>query len=529
MRLHDTLPPTSDTATLPPQQRSWARIPGRLSRYVLPIAGSFVIAVLSLLVLPNSIAYDPWNWLVWGREIAHLALNTRYAASSVKPLPMMFDTVFSVTGPLAPWLWLVTARAASAMALFLAYRLGARLAGPVAGVIALIALLSSLQFASYLMVQGMAEPMGAAFALAAAEAHLDGRRRATLVGLIGVCLIRIEAWPFACGYALWCILRPRIQSWRASRPATDQRRVDGEPQPRRLHLGGWLEGISWRGVIGLAVLALAIPAVWFLPDLWGSGDLLRSAQTATHESQGGPLLSKIPGLATVNEARQLLPLPFTAAFVWRWGADMVALIRRRRTPTWWLGSCAMCWLVIEAVMAQLGVATGAPRYLLPGATCLAAVVAGFAWAQVFRWVIARWGRFRLTVPALSVVCAVIVLGLAFHEGVGQIPKRLRAGERSGQAGREIGAFVRRTGGRAAVLSCGGTVATGPYQVPMLAWKLNVPVGSISDRVGPRGTVFALNHRPRVPARYRHDYHVVATTAATGARWVKLTTCPASSR
>lgn len=525
MSLHDTLPSPSDRASLPLQRRLWPAVSSRTTgsgwRYFGLFVASFAIAALSLLVLPNSIAYDPWSWLVWGREIAHLALNTSGAASSVKPLPMMMTAIYSVTGPLAPWLWLVTARAGAVMGLLLAYRLGARIAGPVAGVVALIALLSSVQFASYLVLQGMAEPMGAAFALAAVESHLDGRRRATVVWLTGVCLIRIEAWPFACGYALWCIWAARARTPTAS-VATDQ-------QTRPARLPTWLQGISWRAVIGLAVLAVAIPAVWFLPDLWGSGNLLRSAQSATHESQGGPLLSRVPGLATIREAAGVMPIPFVVAFVLRWVADLVALVRGHRTRTWWLGSLAVCWLVIEAAMAQLGLATGAPRYLLPGGTVLAALVAGCLFGQVVHWAMARWGRFRLTAPALGMVCVLIVAAVAIHDGAGLIPEHFRDAERSGRATHEIGPLVNRNGTRAALRSCGGTVATGPFQVPLLAWTLDRPVGTVADRAGSHGTVFALNGRPKIPAAYRRAYHVVASIGPKGARWVELTTCSGSRR
>lgn len=476
---------------------------------MVPLVVSFCLGGLSLLVLPSAIAYDPWSWLIWGREIARLALDTTGGATSVKPLPMMATTVLSVFGSAAPLLWLAAARGGAIMGLFLAYRLGARLGGRVAGVLSLVALLTSYQFASYLVLQGMAEPVGATLALGAAEAHLGRRRRAALVCLVGVSLVRIEAWPFVLGYASWCVLWSRSEQQAGWRP---------------VHLWARLRAASWRAKVGLVVLAVAIPAVWFLPDLWGAGDLLRSAQDATHQSQGGPLLHTYPGLAALAEAGGVFLVPFSAAFLWRFVADMVALAKKRFTPTWWLGGCAVVWLCIEAAMAELRVDTGAPRYLLPGGTAVACVVAGYALAEAGQAVRVRWTRARWTVPALAAACAVVLAGMAVESTTANLPTELRIASQSQRATDELGPFLSRNGGRARVMACGGTVATAAFQVPVVAWSLNVPVGSVRDQAGPTGTIFALNGQPRLPDTYRDAYHVAGTTGPTGDRWVELTTC-----
>ena len=59
--------------------------------------------------LPATLAYDPWAWLVWGREIGHLDLDTT-GGPSWKPLPVVITTPLAVLGDLAPTLWLVVAR-----------------------------------------------------------------------------------------------------------------------------------------------------------------------------------------------------------------------------------------------------------------------------------------------------------------------------------------------------------------------------------------------------------------------------------
>ena len=102
------------------------------------VVGCLALAAISLVVLPRGLAYDPWSWVIWGREIAHLDLNTRGAATAVKPLPMVFTTIFAPAGSAAPVLWLLVARAATLLSLALAFRLGQRLGGAGAGVIAAV-------------------------------------------------------------------------------------------------------------------------------------------------------------------------------------------------------------------------------------------------------------------------------------------------------------------------------------------------------------------------------------------------------
>src|SRR3954454_12893160 len=92
------------------------------------------LAALSLL-LPWRPTYDPWAWLVFGRELAdpHLQFST-LAHTGWKPLPVLFTAPFGLFGSAAPFLWLLVPRAAGLAALALAFRLGTRAGGLVAGV-----------------------------------------------------------------------------------------------------------------------------------------------------------------------------------------------------------------------------------------------------------------------------------------------------------------------------------------------------------------------------------------------------------
>ena len=64
---------------------------GRL--YWTLAALALIVGALSLLI-PSTPSYDPWAWIVWGREIVHFKLDTT-GGPSWKPLPMIFTTVFA--------------------------------------------------------------------------------------------------------------------------------------------------------------------------------------------------------------------------------------------------------------------------------------------------------------------------------------------------------------------------------------------------------------------------------------------------
>ena len=77
-------------------------------------------------LLPFAPLYDVWAWLVWGREVTGLDLDTG-AGPSWKPLPVVFTTAFAPAGDAAPELWLVVARIGWLASIALAWRLASRL------------------------------------------------------------------------------------------------------------------------------------------------------------------------------------------------------------------------------------------------------------------------------------------------------------------------------------------------------------------------------------------------------------------
>ena len=185
--------------------------------YVLLAAVALALAALTLLY-PSTPTYDPWAWIIWGREIAHVDLQTT-GGPSWKPLPVIFTTVFSLFGAAAPDLWLVVARGGAILAVMLAFRLGARLtsrewsvASVTAGFIAAVALVISSQFVRTMSL-GNSEGLMVAFALWAVERHLDGRYRQAFVLVFLASLLRPEIWLFLGLYGLWLLLIDRSALW----------------------------------------------------------------------------------------------------------------------------------------------------------------------------------------------------------------------------------------------------------------------------------------------------------------------------
>jgi len=219
-------------------------------RAALVVLGCLVLAAVSL-VTPSVPTTDPWGWIVWGREVAHLDLDTSSGGSpSWKPLPVLFTTVLSLGGDALPELWLVVARAAGLLGLAIGILLAVRLLGrprPAVAVVAGLVCAASLALSTGWLragLHGYSEPMVLALLFGAVLAHLSGRRTLPLVLLMLGGLARPELWAPIGLYALW--------AWRS-------------------------------GAMGLGrafLLLLPIPVLWFGGDLWGSGNALHGSQEA---------------------------------------------------------------------------------------------------------------------------------------------------------------------------------------------------------------------------------------------------------
>jgi hypothetical protein len=400
-----------------------------------------VVAALTALVVAPAPSYDPWAWLLWGREVAGWQLSTA-EGPAFKPLPVAVCAVLSVLGGAAPAAWVVVARAGAVLAVWLAFRLGRRLAGGsvAAGLAAGAGVALCGGFAAY-AAAGAETGWLIALALLGAEAWRSGRFRAALVCGVGCALLRVEAWPFllALGVVLW------------RRRAAD----------RRL----------------LAACAVAVPALWLLPELVGSGDLLRSGARARVPNPGQPATAAVPALAALREAVALPLWPFWAGAA----ACLVLPAARAARP---VAAAGAAWIALVAIMAEAGF-SGEPRYSLPGAALIA--IAGAAGLVAL---VRAAAPGLVSAPRAAVVPAVACAALL----VAAVPRladvvdlrRDQAWQRA--LASDLEDVIRSAGGRQALLACGRPYV-GHLRGPLLAYELDVEKRLVGFDPRPPGTVF----------------------------------------
>lgn len=409
----------------------------------LPV-GCLALAGLSLLLSawPH---YDAWGWLVWGREVVdpRLELHT-VGGPAWKPGPVLFTALFAPLGSAAPALWLLVVRAGGLLALAAAFRLGRRIAGVGAGLLAL-ALLALVQSWPLDLAWGEAEPLLVAAVLWAVERHLAGRRGAALVLGLGAALVRPEAWPFLGLYAAW--------AW--------HRRA----APR------WL----------VAVVLLAVPALWLGPDWYSTGDPFTGSRLAQAGGEArAAQLSSSPVLDALHRIGSLLSAP-------AWLAALLAVglaARRRVMLPLALAAGALAWIALVAGMTLLGYA-GLGRFALPAAA-LACVLAGVGVSWTLRAVRLRAAAVAL---ALALAAAAPFELRSLHAAAADV--------RAGSGGRAIVAAledaIRGAGGRSRLRALGRPVINGPLETT-LAWELRVPLRAVSDHPrGGRSVVFAATY------------------------------------
>src|SRR5947208_3883659 len=103
---------------------------GREHPFLVATVACIVVAALSAAVLPTVPSYDPWSWIVWGKEVTdpHLSFVVS-GGPSWKPLPFLFTTLWGPFDSAPPTLWVITARVGGLLGLWAAWRLASRFAG----------------------------------------------------------------------------------------------------------------------------------------------------------------------------------------------------------------------------------------------------------------------------------------------------------------------------------------------------------------------------------------------------------------
>jgi hypothetical protein len=414
-----------------------------------------IITVIALDWPPSS---DPWAWIDWGQEISSHFAGPRIGLSltggpSWKPFPVVFTSIFGFFGGTGPHLWLLVTRTSGLLALVAAYRVARRFGGPVAGVLAALAL-CLVQDALFFWARGASEPIEVAATLWWIDLHLEGYPRAAYVAGFLAALIRPEFGPFLLLYGIYLWFRV--------------------PRSR---------------VLAVALLIL-VPLAWFGPPAIISGNPFQAGKAALG-GQGSP------GSA-IAELKDGFPLMTGPVIVLAAVGLGLAYLRREMTLVW-LGVAAIVWALIEALFTQA--AYGLPRYMLPGGA-IACVLAGVAvvWLaqEVERRVPGRGAGSRsgrLSPVALLSGAAIVALTLPWT-----LP-RAEAYSTQGAEANQAAHYISRmftaadlAGGKSRVLPClDSGIAVNHTLASALAWKLKVPERRVHPSMHGTGFVFSAPH------------------------------------
>ena len=428
-------------------------------------AGCVALAVASL-ALPSAPSYDPWAWLVFGKELATPGLDfSTVAHTGWKPLAVLFTAPLSLAGSAAPSLWLAVVRVAGLAALMLAFRLAARAGGPIAGVLAALALIAGSDWLRYLSA-GNVEPLVVALMLGAIELHLRARRGSAflLVALAG--LARPEVWLLVIAYATYILISER--HW-------------------------------WPLVLGIPGMF----ALWIVPDWLGSGDLLHtfhlariSAEPRSLQGTGDPALELLRGVARMEAAPVWIGALCGLAWGWRTRDRTVAA----------LALAAAAWALPTVAGTAMGY-PAVPRYLVVPAA-IACVLAGIGMVAVTRLASRPRGRAALA-AALVAVCAPFAVSRAIGLGHQASGANARADEvsalwRAVDQARRVAPVARLH----PVIQPSG-MANG------LAWKLGLPLDHVAAWFSPTARVafIAGDDRPVIARLRRRNATVIRIAAA----------------
>jgi hypothetical protein len=480
--------------------------PSHGMQMTLIIAGCLAVSALTLL-FPSTPTYDPWAWILWGREITQLDLVTE-GGPSWKPFPILFTVPFSLFGQdIAPFLWLWVARAGGLLGCVMAYRMAHRLIGggmygAIAGVCAFLALFSSNKYVRDAAL-GNSEPLLAAIVLWAFERHLDGRRdHALYLGFLAA-LLRPEAWPFLGLYGLWLWFSdPRLRA-------------------------------------RMLVLGALIPALWFLPEWWGSGDAFRAGARANAPNPGSAAFADSPAVALVERFMSVTIAPVELGTVVAVGfAGFMWHRYRREGVTLALTAFGLAWFLLVAAMTEAGFA-GNQRYLIV-TTAVVCVLGGIGTVRVLQgveWLAARrLGATRARPATIGALLLGVLVASPTIVAKADNTGRVQGGiEHEAYLWADLKGLIDDAGGQDALLACGG-VFSGPFQTQMVAYELGIHGIQVGWKVTPPpGVTFRTRTVPDGPLVTKPTDDRFRLVATNG-KWRLLTVppegrsdCPKASR
>ncbi len=450
-----------------------------ISRPLLALCACIGPAAASLLIADEPV-YDAWSWLVWGRELTELSLDTT-SGPSWKPLPVLVAAPLALAGDAAPQLWLVLVRTAWLLSFVLAAALAVRLTArhprrlrvvAAAFAVAVLALLyDDVTMWARQAAGGMSEPLLVALVLGAVRAGLAGRVPAALVLGALAALVRPEAFLLLALYAAW--------TWRA------------QPRARALAVA----------------LALAVPVLWLAPDLLGTG--------------GGGTDRARRGTSHPGEALWwALGMPLALA----WPLALVGA-RERGAPRV-LAAGALAWTVLVAAMTLLDF-PGLARFGAPAAA-IVGVLGGVGLAAL----LARPAPLRVPAATAPVALAIALAGsfavtvYGLHGRVGDLPQSWTTAARISASHDRLRAVVREAGGRTALLRCGRLATSDVLVRTALAWQLGVPLSEVVSFGAPSRRSGAFVIGLQASPGLRHDMLAAGAPLGHQGEWsVRAVACP----
>jgi hypothetical protein len=437
----------------------------------MALAACVALAALSAAILPTVPSYDPWSWIVWGREVTdpHLSFVVN-GGPSWKPLPVIFTAIWGVFGGAAPTLWVITARVGGLLGLVAAWRLASRLVGggwpgALAGGLAVIGVFLTQDW-FYYFLRGTSEVVLIGATLWAVDRLLEGRHAQAFALAVAASLIRPEWWPFIGLYALWLWFR--------------------EPAFQRA-------GMRLLIVTGL----IAIPFFWFVPPWVSTGQPFLAA---THAADYNGHLGAHVLRAVLGRGVDLQVLPALIAGVLAVGIGWVRDHDKRLLA---MGGAVVAWWVVVVGMTLDGY-PGLERFFLPAAA-LTCVLGGVG---IARLALLAAGAVRRPGPAVAVgvAAALVVISIPFTttrftEARAAEPAASRAVSILDQLTQAVAAV----GGHAGVYPCKSSFAAVNHGVQTaLAWKLHVTLQRVGTSMRAPGVDFIGPHNSTDGARAAID-------------------------